>query len=255
MADRDGEQRPEGDAPDIHDALGQALRRSSLGRVAPGETPSARTLLTAMGGVLGIIESILPTLLFLVVYTATSGILSTTSRLVWSVSAPALVAVVFIVVRVVRRQAVTTAIAGFLGIAVSGGLAFLTNNVNNNFLLGFAIDGVIVVVMAISLLARRPFLGVLVGFLIGDRTWREDAAQRRVALIATVLWLLLGAIRLGVEVPLFLAGATAALATAKLILGVPLYAVVLWLTWLLFRTAWTMPEREEAVSPDDDDAR
>jgi hypothetical protein len=245
MADEPDARRPEGDAPDARDALGQALRRSSLGRVAPGQTPSARTLLAAMGGVLGIVESILPTLLFLVVYTVTGGLLPATDRLVWSVAAPAVVAVAFIVLRVIRRQAVMTAIVGFLGIAVSGGLAFLTNNVNNNFVLGFGIDAVIVVVMAISLLVGRPFLGVLVGFLIGDRTWRADAAQRRVALVATVLWLLLGAIRLAVEVPLFLARETAALATMKLILGVPLYAVILWLTWLLFRTAWTMPERED----------
>jgi hypothetical protein len=250
-----GPQGSEGDAPDVHDALGQALRRSSLGRIAPGETPTARTLLQAMGGVLGIVESILPTLLFLVVYTVTGTVLGPTDRLVWSVAAPAVVSVVFIVVRVVRRQAVMTAIVGFLGIAVSGGLAFFTNNVNNNFLLGFGIDGVIVVVMALSLLVRRPFLGVLVGFLIGDRTWREDAAQRRVALVATVLWLFLGAIRLIVEVPLFVLDQTAALATMKLILGVPLYAVILWLTWLLFRTAWTMPERDDGESSEADDQR
>ncbi|GAA2085676.1 DUF3159 domain-containing protein [Pseudolysinimonas kribbensis] len=245
-------QRPEGDAPDVHDALGQALRRSSLGRIAPGETPSARTLLQAMGGVLGIVESILPTLLFLIVYTVTGSFLSPTDRLVWAVAAPAVVAIAFIVVRVVRRQAVMTAIVGFLGIAVSGGLAFFTNNINNNFLLGFGIDGAIVVIMALSLVVRRPFLGVLVGFLIGDRTWREDAAQRRVALVATVLWLFLGAIRLIVEVPLFLLDQTTALATMKLILGVPLYAVILWLTWLLFRTAWTMPERDDGESSEDD---
>jgi hypothetical protein len=250
-----GPQGSEGDAPDVHDALGQALRRSSLGRIAPGETPTARTLLHAMGGVLGIVESILPTLLFLVVYTVTGTVLGPTDRLVWSVAAPAVVSVVFIVVRVVRRQAVMTAIVGFLGIAVSGGLAFFTNNVNNNFLLGFGIDGVIVVVMALSLLVRRPFLGVLVGFLIGDRTWREDAAQRRVALVASVLWLFLGAIRLIVEVPLFVLDQTAALATMKLILGVPLYAVILWLTWLLFRTAWTMPERDDGESSEADDQR
>jgi hypothetical protein len=242
-APRDDPYDGEGDAPDPHDLLGQALRRSGLGRVAPGETPSARALLGAMGGVLGIVESILPTLLFLVVYTITKDIW-------WSVAAPVVVALVFIVVRVVRRQAVTTAIAGFLGIAVSAAIALLTGNAANNFLLGFGIDAAILVVMLVSLLARRPFLGVLVGFLIGDRTWRQDRAQLRVATVATVLWAFLGGIRLAVEVPFYLAGSTEVLATMKLILGVPLYAVILWVTWLLFRTAWTMPEREDEPSGD-----
>jgi hypothetical protein len=242
--DGDRAPRPEGDAPDAHDAFGQALRRSSLGRIAPGETPSAATLLRAMGGVLGIVESVLPTLLFLVVYTATGG-LPRDQQLIWSLAAPVAVSIVFIVVRVVRRQAVMTAIAGFLGVGISAAVALLTGSAKNNFVPGFLIDGAIVAVMGISLVVRRPFLGVLVGFLIGDRTWRQERAQLRVATIATVLWLLLGAIRLAVEVPFFVLDRIDVLATAKLILGVPLYAVILWLTWLLFRTSWTMPERDD----------
>lgn len=232
---------PEGDAPDPRDALGQALRRSGLGRVAAGQTPSARSLLKAMGGVLGIVESVVPTLLFLVVYTITADVW-------WSVGIPVVVALGFVVVRVVRREAVTTAIAGFLGIVVSAGIAVLTGNAANNFLLGFVIDAAILVVMVASLLVRRPFLGVLVGFLIGDRTWREDRAQVRVATVATVLWAFLGGIRLAVEVPFYLLEQTSALAATKLILGVPLYAVILWITWLLFRTAWTLPERDDGAS-------
>jgi hypothetical protein len=233
------EQAPEPISED--DPVGRALRQSALGRIAPGETPSAKALLGAMGGVLGIVESILPTLLFLIVYTVTKD-------LWWSVAAPVAISIVFIVIRIVRRQAVMTAIAGFLGVGISAAVALITGNAKNNFVPGFLIDGGIVVVMGISLLVRRPFLGVIVGFLIGDRTWRQDRAQIRVAMLATVLWLLLGAIRLAVELPFFVAGRIEVLATAKLILGVPLYAVILWLTWLLFRTAWTMPEREDESS-------
>ncbi len=236
------DREPSGDAPDPRDALSQALRRTGLGRIAPGETPSARVLLGAMGGILGIVESVLPTLLFLVVYTLT-GSLPRGQQLTVSIAAPVAVSIVFVVIRIVRRQAVLTAIAGFLGVGVSAAVALLTGSARNNFLPGFVVDGAIVVVTGVSLLVLRPFLGVLVGFLIGDRTWRQDRAQRRVATIATVLWLFLGAIRLAVELPFFLLGRIEALSAAKLILGVPLYAVVLWLTWLLFRTAWTMPER------------
>ncbi len=223
---------------DPRETFAQALRRSSLGRVAPGQTPSGGALLAAMGGVLGIVESVLPGLLFLVVYTITQN-------LWWSVAAPAVIAVVFIVVRAVRRQPVTTAIAGLLGIVISAVIALLTGKAVNNFVPGFAIDGGIFLVMVVSLIVRRPFLGVLVGFLIGDREWRKDRAQFRVAFIATILWALLGGLRLAVQLPFYALGNTQALAATHLIMGVPLYAIVLWLTWLLFRTAWTMPERED----------
>ena len=232
---------PEPEQVDPRETFAQALRRTSLGRIAPGETPSGGALLAAMGGVLGIVESILPGLLFLTVY-AISG------NLWWSVAAPAVIAVAFIVIRIVRRQAVTTAIAGLIGIVISAAIALITGKAVNNFLPGFAVDGGIVVVMVVSLIARRPFLGVVVGFLIGDRDWRQDRAQYRVAFVATILWALLGGLRLAVQLPLYFLQQTSALAAAHLIMSVPLYAVVLWLTWLLFRTAWTMPEREDKPS-------
>jgi hypothetical protein len=46
------------------------------------------------------------------------------------------------------------------------------------------------------------------------------------------------ALRLVVEVPLYLASNAAALAVAKLILGLPLYAIVLIATWLIIRSVF-----------------
>ena len=55
------------------------------------------------------------------------------------------------------------------------------------------------------------------------------------------------AIRVGVEVPLYLASNDAALGVAKLVLGVPLYAIVLLLTWLLIRSAFPAKDVAEAA--------
>ncbi len=224
--------------PDLREAMAQAMRRSGLGRVAPDQAPSARTLLTAMGGVRGIVESILPGLLFLVTYTITRN-------LVWSVAAPVVIAVVFVVLRLVRRQPFTTAVAGLLGIVISAVIALLTNKPENNFVPGFLINAAILLIMLVSLIVRRPLIGVVASLLLSDPQWRSDKAQLRVSYIATWFWVALAVIRLGVELPLYAAHDTSALAAARLITGVPLYALILWLTWLVMRTAWTAPERVE----------
>jgi hypothetical protein len=230
------DQKPADDAvPTFRDAMSAAARRSGLGKVTPGETPTAGALLAAIGGVRGLVESILPGLGFLVTYTITQN-------LVPSVLAPLGLALVFIVVRVVTRQPVTTAIAGALGIGISAALALFTGNANDNFVPGFFINGGVVLVMAVSLIARRPFVGVIVGLLLGDDDWRRNAAKLRVATVATILWAALSAVRLAVQVPLYLAESTEALAATKLVMGVPLYAVLLWVTWLLVRTAWRTRE-------------
>ena len=68
--------------------------------------------------------------------------------------------------------------------------------------------------------------------------WRTDPALRNVKLryhAGTWVLTLMFALRLVVEVPLYLAGerAVSYLGAARLILGVPLYAVTLWFIWLL----------------------
>jgi hypothetical protein len=229
------EQPMDDDVPTFREAMSAAARRSGLGKVTPGETPTAGALLAAIGGVRGLVESILPGLGFLVTYTITQN-------LVPSVLAPLGLAVIFIIVRVVTRQPVTTALAGALGIGISAALALLTGNANDNFVPGFFINGGVLLVMIVSLAARRPFVGVLVGLLLGDDDWRCNAAKMRVAAVATVLWATLSAVRLAVQVPLYLAESTEALAATKLVMGVPLYAALLWVTWLLVRTAWRARE-------------
>ena len=218
--------------PSISDAMAAAAKNSGLGKVKPGEAPTASALLGAMGGIRGLVESIVPGLLFLIVFTITKEVLP-------SVLAPLAVSVVFIIVRIATRQPVVTAIAGAIGIGVSAGLALWTGRAEDNFLVGIWINAILLAAMLISLAVRRPLIGVMVGLLVSDPEWRTDRAKFRVATIATILWALLPAIRLAVEVPLYLAEAADGLAVAKLVLGVPLYAILLWVTWLLIRTAWS----------------
>jgi len=225
--------------PSLSDAMAAAAKNSGLGKVTPGEAPTASALLGAMGGIRGLVESILPGLMFLVIYSITRPTPGDWVELLPAVLVPLAVSVVFVVIRVLTRQPVLSAIAGALGIAISAGLALLTGRAEDNFVPGLVINAVLVVVMLTSIAIRRPFIGVLVGLLVGDPGWRSDRAKYKVALIATVLWALLPALRLIVELPLYLASATDALAIAKLIMGVPLYAILLWVTWLLIRTAWS----------------
>lgn len=228
----------------FHEAFAAAAQRSSLGRVKPGETPSGSALLGAVGGVRGLIETIVPGLGFLVVYTITREVLP-------SVLAPLALALIFIVVRVVTKSPVTPAISGVVGVGISAAFALFTGNAADNFLPGFVINAVTVLAMVVSLVVRRPLIGVIVGLLTGDPHWRLDKAKLRIAFVATFLWLGLSAARLAVQVPLYLAAqggdpnGTQALAATKLIMGLPLYAGLLWVTWLLVRTAWR-PADEDA---------
>jgi Protein of unknown function (DUF3159) len=225
--------------PSFRESFGEAMRKTGLGQVRPGEIPTGKSLLSAVGGARGLVESILPGLGFLVVFSLTKDV-------PLSVLIPLALSLVFVVLRLLSRTPITQAFAGVAGIAISAVLALITGNAANNFLPGILINAASVVVLVLSLLVRWPLIGVIVGFLSNDGTeWRKDRAKAKVLTIATWLWVALFAVRLVVEVPLYLADEVEWLAGTKLLLGVPLYAALVWVTWLLVRAVYA---RSQAAS-------
>jgi hypothetical protein len=227
MSDSDDEL--EDRTPTFSESLAAAARQSGLAQLKPGETPNAKALLGAIGGIRGIIESVLPGIAFLVLYL-------TTHNTIVAVVVPVVIAVAFIVVRVVQKSPFNSAIAGAVLLAFSAILTLTTHDAKTNFVPGIIINIVCVVVLLVSLIARWPLIGVFVGLLFGDPSgWRAEPARRRILTIATWLWVGLFALRLALEVPLYLADNVAALGIVRLITSVPLYALVLWITWILVR--------------------
>ncbi|HEV8012906.1 MAG TPA: DUF3159 domain-containing protein [Pontimonas sp.] len=217
--------------PTPHTHVAGALGGAGFGAIKPGETPTVEALWQAVGRTRGLVESLAPGLGFLITYTLTG-------ELVLSVGAPVLLAVVFILVRLIQRTPVMPAVAGLIGIAASAGVALWSGRAEDNFILGFVVNGLWLGVLLVSLLVRRPVLGYLAGALAGDPQWRSQPGTRRIATVATWLWAGLFGLRLLVQVPLYLSASIGALAGAKLIMGVPLYAAWLWVTWLLYRAIY-----------------
>jgi len=231
-------------APSFVEQLNAAARKSGLAQLKPGETPNGRALLGAIGGIRGIIESVLPGIAFLVLYL-------TTHMIVLSVAIPIVIALIFIVARAGAHSPTSSAIVGAVLLAIAAVLTIITGKPTANFVPGIIINAVSFVVLIVSLIVRWPLIGLIVGLLFGDVTgWREDRVKRRILTIATWLWVGLFAIRLVLEVPLYLAGNVAALGIVRLITSVPLYALFLWATWLLVRGAYARDAAVEAAEED-----
>ncbi len=239
-ASTSGEERP---AVSMSDQLRQAALRAGIGKVAPGDAPSGHALLTAIGGVRGLVESILPGFAFLIIFTLTQSILP-------SVLIPVAIGIVFVVIRAVQRGPVPQAVAGLLGIAISAFLAIISGRAVDNFLPGIVINAISIAVLVATLITRWPLIGLIVGLITGEGgAWRDDRAKRRVLTLTTWLWVALFALRLVIEVPLYLANEAALLGGIKLITGVPLYAAMLWVTWLLVRTVYAGRAADDTSQP------
>ena len=200
---------------------------AAMARAAEGRAFTVGDLVAGIGGWLGIVEGVVPPLLFVVVFQVTGDLLV-------SVAAPLALSAVFLVYRLVRRQTPVAAVGGAVGAGLSAVLALVTGDPNNNFLPGIIQNAVYGAVFLITLLLRYPLLGVAVSFLMNDqRTWRQDTRKLRLYTWLTLLWTGLFVVRVLVMLPLYLAGdQLVALGIAKVALGLPLYAPVLVLTVL-----------------------
>ena len=209
-----------------------AMRKLGIHEKDGVATLDRESLMNSLGGWLGIIQSSVPAALFVLVFALTKN---TVLSVVLSIA----VSTGFVVLQLVTRKPVTQAIAGALGIALS---AYLTlrdgGHPADYFIQGFFTNAAYGLVLVISVLVRWPILGFLVGLFRSEPLgWRLDKKLLRRADLATLLFVVLFGLRLLVQLPLYFANQIEALGIARVAMGVPLYALCVWLSWLLLRSS------------------
>ncbi|MPV49413.1 MULTISPECIES: DUF3159 domain-containing protein [unclassified Pseudactinotalea] len=184
----------------------------------------------AMGGVRGLIESVLPGLVFLVVFVITRDI-------TLSVALAVGCAVVATIARLVVRTPITQAVGGLAGVVIGAVWAWRSGEAADFFAWGLWVNAGFATAMLVSVLARFPAVAVFAAGLTGhDLRWRDSsdpaAAMRR---FRQATWLWCGAFlaRLAVQVPLYFNDEVGWLGTARLVMGAPMWVLVLWITWIM----------------------
>lgn len=238
------------DAQDFKSAMADALKKSRVANGVADDAPMGAALLGSVGGIRGIIESALPTLLFVVLRLFFPS--DAVTDIAIATLVPVAIAVIFVIARSVSKSPASPAVTGAILLGITALLAIVTKNASNNFLPGLLLNSAFLLAFVVSIAVRRPLVGVLVALLLGEKAehWRDVRAQFRALTIATLVWTAMYALRLAVELPLYFAGNDAALGVAKLVLGVPLYAVVLLLTWLLIRSVFPPKPAEAQSAPE-----
>jgi hypothetical protein len=194
--------------------------------------PIDTSLLDAFGGVRGMIDMTVPGLVFVVVYTVTKD-LATSS---WSaVGVTLLVALI----RLVRRETLKHTFGGVLGVGISAYVAMKSGKAADFYLSSMIYGAALGVAYAVSAIVRWPLLGVMLGPVLGENmTWRTQNPGRLAAYTkATWVWVALFAIRAAILFPLYFAGNVTWLGVAKIALGVPPWLVAIYLSWLILSKA------------------
>ena len=210
------------------DAQAKAAARLGAEYVEGEIRLTPQSLLKSVGGWLGVAEAMVPPSLFAVVF-ALSG------SAITAVVAASVAGLSFVGYRLMRRQALSGAVVGVLALGLAAFLALREGGQSiDYFLPGFYTNAAYLTAMVVSLLARRPLLGYIIGFITG-LDWRRTKAIYLRAQLLTALWALFFSMRLVIQVPLYLAENQEGLALSRVLMGTPAYAGLLVVTWLLLK--------------------
>jgi len=208
-------------------------------------------MLASVGGVRGLVEAVAPGLIYLLVYVTSSNL---TAALISSLA----VAFLLVTMRLIQRTPVTMAFSGVFGVAIGLFVAWRSGEASDFYVWGLLVNIAYLAGLALTNLIRWPGVGVLVELLqsglgaqerqpgadhkeqptfIWPSAWRKNPDLMRRYTVVTWIWVAMFAARLLVQGPLYLAGESAigALGSARLIMGLPLFALVLWLSWRIIR--------------------
>lgn len=202
-----------------------------LARARAAENADFRGLLIqSIGGWRGMVDSGLPVVVFVV-----ANVIGGLSVGIFSAIGAA---VLLILIRLVRKETVQQAISGAFGVAIAAFIAWRMGQARGFFLLGIWRNVIYGGIFAISVLVRRPLVGVLWEYLEGNGTaWRQDRKLRRTYYGVTILWAAVFFARAIVQEFFYQRNATGWLAGTSLAMGYPLFGVALAITILVVRQA------------------
>lgn len=218
------------------------------------ETPAdvkAETLLLerAVGGWRGIIDSGLPTAVFVIAYIVSSSNLQ--ASLISALAAGALI----VVWRLFRREQLRQVAAGFVGLAISAWFAARTENAGNIYIPGMLTNLGYGLAFLFSIIVRWPLLGIAMGFLTGEGTaWRQDPALRRTYAAASWIWVALFFSRIIVQAPMYFAGAVELQGVFKIVMGYPLFLGAAYFTYRVLAPVLQSRREERAAQAMADEA-
>lgn len=197
-----------------------------------GRAVTEAALFEAFGGVRGMVETVLPGLLFVSIYTVNKD-------LHMSAIAALAVSLVMVVVRLVRKDTVKHAFSGVFGVAFGVVFAMMTGNAKDFYLPGMLYTLGLALAYVISAMAGVPLIGVLLGPVFKENlSWRTRNPGRKKAYTrASWAWGLILLGKSAILFPLYWWADTTQLGWVLVALKIPPFLLAVYLTWVFLAKA------------------
>jgi len=186
-------------------------------------------VLGAFGGKKGLIDSGIPSIIFLVTFNIRKDL---QEALMASIAVSALLTII----RLVMRDTIQHAISGFIGILICAWFANRTGNPSDLYIPKLLTNLGYGTLYLVANLAGWPILGLMLGPILGENLlWRNHPERKRAYIQAGWLWVAMFFTRIAVQYPIYKSGNLNLLGTVNLAMGYPLFIATAYGSWLILR--------------------
>ncbi|MFD7921873.1 DUF3159 domain-containing protein [Streptomyces sp. NPDC059740] len=189
-------------------------------------------LFEAFGGVRGMVETVVPGLLFVSIFTVNKDLKS-------SAIAALAVSLVLGVARLVRRDTVKHAFSGVFGVAFGVVFAMMTGNAKDFYLPGMLYTLGLALTYILTTVAGVPLLGLILGPVFKENlSWRTRNPGRKKAYAkSSWAWGLILLAKCAILFPLYWWADTTQLGWILIALKIPPFLLAVWLTYVFLAKA------------------
>ncbi|MEU9712170.1 DUF3159 domain-containing protein [Streptomyces sp. NPDC047967] len=189
-------------------------------------------LFEAFGGVRGMVETVLPGLLFVSIFTINKNLqISAVAALVVSLA--------LVVVRLIRRDTVKHAFSGVFGVAFGVVFAMMTGNAKDFYLPGMLYTLGLSVAYIATAAAGVPLIGLILGPVFKENlSWRtRNPGRKRAYTKASYAWGFILLAKCAILFPLYWWADTTQFGWVLIALKIPPFLLAVYLTWIFLAKA------------------
>ena len=186
-------------------------------------------VLSAFGGKKGLIDSGIPSIIFLVIFNIRHDLHQ-------ALIASVVVSIILTSIRLAMRDTIQHAFSGLVGALICAWFANRTGNPSDVFLPKLITNLVYGSVYLIANIAGWPILGLMLGPILGENlAWRKDPVRKAAYIRTGWLWVGLFFTRIAVQYPIYRSGNVNLLGTVNLAMGYPLFIATAYGSWMILK--------------------
>jgi hypothetical protein len=189
------------------------------------------TVLKALGGKKGLIDSGLPAVVFLVTFNVRNNLRE-------AIVAALGLSICLAIFRLAKKDTIQHSISGILGVLICAYFANRSGNASDFYIPKLLTNLAYGTAYLVANLVGWPLMGIVLGPLLGENfEWRKNPQRKKVYIRASWIWVAMFFSRIAVQYPIYRSGNVNLLGTVNLAMGYPLFFAAAYGSWLVIKTA------------------